>query len=84
MVRECPRCPLARAGEAVSDNLRKTATNSLPCLHCSAMKKALDEARAHAKGASKREKAALADIYRMAGQLQSLRDRLRMATGKGA
>jgi len=68
----------------MTDHLRKHATNAIECPRCAQLRIALDQARAHAKGASKREKAALADIYRMAGQLQSLRDRLRMATGKGA
>lgn len=61
----------------MTDYLRKQATNVLPCEHCARMAKALTEARAHARGASKRETAAREDAFRMARQLQSLRDKIK-------
>jgi hypothetical protein len=59
----------------VSDHLRKHATNALPCPHCASMRKALDEARAHASGARKRETALRKALEQAERKLQSLRDR---------
>jgi hypothetical protein len=67
----------------MTDYLRNHASNAIECPRCAQLRIALDQARAHARGAAKREAKVKEDAYRMASQLQSLRDRLKTATGKG-